>query len=620
MKQIILFITLFVLAKVNAQITNTTNTAGLLYSEPEKVSEGYLLFAPLGSQHAYLINNCGLVVNQWTFDRTTIYSGCYLLEDGSILKLTSPQAYDFYNLESCVAHRSWDNELIWEYCITGETGYFHSDMHILPNGNVLVLMLEYFTVEEAILNGVNPASINNNYDLESVVELKPIGKDSAEIVWQWRMKDHLIQAYDASKDNYGIVAEHPRKYDANLFEISTHFNSIDYNENLDQIVVSSWHDSEIYIIDHSTTVEEAAGSTGGKYGHGGDFLFRWGNPANYGILKDQRLLGQHNPRWIPDNYDQFGGMMSIFNNRYEELLGNGSYNSAVVIIDPDPDGDGIYEMESGKFLPESYAYVLPNKGTVRGPMNSELMAGAVVQPNGNIVTCEAVQGRFTEFDRNGEVVWMYQSPVDSLTKQDSRFNVSVYKVEKYTADYPGLIGRDLCGTTIIENENLLSEECVEFWKPNIAFLQTINGTKVDFTLASKNPCNITWNFGDGTTSTEDNPSHTFEMPGSFEVCVNGSNCYGTDSYCKTIEIALSDISQFTQQGQLLITNLVEHHLFFTKKTIEKAIIYNEAGVKIMLKEKAPSSISVKHLPTGIYFLLIKENDKPKFNIQRFVKL
>ncbi len=60
-----------------------------------------------------------------------------------------------------------------------------------------------------------------------------------------------------------------------------HINAIKYNPNLDQVVFSSPHLSEIFIIDHSTTTKEAAGHEGGRWGKGGDFLYRWGNPQNY---------------------------------------------------------------------------------------------------------------------------------------------------------------------------------------------------------------------------------------------------------------------------------------------------------------------------------------------------
>jgi hypothetical protein len=60
-----------------------------------------------------------------------------------------------------------------------------------------------------------------------------------------------------------------------------HINSVQYNESLDQIILSSKTLSEIYIIDHSTTTAEAQTNLGGTYGKGGDLLYRWGNPISY---------------------------------------------------------------------------------------------------------------------------------------------------------------------------------------------------------------------------------------------------------------------------------------------------------------------------------------------------
>ena len=44
---------------------------------------------------------------------------------------------------------------------------------------------------------------------DRIIEVKPVGTENAEIVWQWTFWDHLIQDYDSTKANYGVVSEHP---------------------------------------------------------------------------------------------------------------------------------------------------------------------------------------------------------------------------------------------------------------------------------------------------------------------------------------------------------------------------------------------------------------------------
>lgn len=61
-----------------------------------------------------------------------------------------------------------------------------------------------------------------------------------------------------------------------------HMNAVDYHPELDQIVLSARYSTELWLIDHSTTSQEAASSAGGRYGHGGDLLYRLGNPMAYG--------------------------------------------------------------------------------------------------------------------------------------------------------------------------------------------------------------------------------------------------------------------------------------------------------------------------------------------------
>ena len=64
-------------------------------------------------------------------------------------------------------------------------------------------------------------------------------------------------------------------------------------------------------------------------------------------------------------------------------------------------------------------------------------------------------------------------------------------------------------------------------------LLTCDGV-VQFTdLSTRNPTGWLWDFGDGNTSTQQNPSYTYSAPGVYTVTLTASNSDGSDSYFKT---------------------------------------------------------------------------------------
>jgi hypothetical protein len=435
-------------------------TIGLTYST-DSVSPGYTLFTPSGNQSAFLVNECGEKVQQWTFSESP-GATCYLLENGNLLRAGSD------SLEI----RDWNNTLLWSYPTTANGLAQHHDIEPLPNGNVLILINDIYTAAEIIDEGRDPSTVVANFKLDRIVELEPVGTNQANIVWEWKFFDHLIQDFDSTMSNYGDVSIHPELIDLNFDNGETndytHVNGIDYNANLDQILLSTRHLSELHIIDHSTTTIQAANHTGGNGNMGGDILWRWGNPSVYvqGTLSDQKLFKQHDGKWVADGYlDE--GKISVFNN-----LGVGTgLSSYVHLIEPDVSGSN-YTMSASTFNPTDFDWSW--NGTIMGDtMYQGKKSGCHSLPNGNFVICQSSIGQISEITKAGTHVWSYTNPSGPTTfTQFSDPNTvlnSIFRGEKYPVDYVGFSGQTLTPLGTIEAENSISDTCLittNIFEPN----------------------------------------------------------------------------------------------------------------------------------------------------------
>ena len=130
-----------------------------------------------------------------------------MLEDGSLLRVSN----------GWIERLSWSNELIWYTDLANDLNLRnHHDIAPLPNGNILVIAGEYFSIVEAIERGRNPATLEDRVSVDYIVEIEPLGINQAKIVWEWHFWDHLIQNFDDKKMAYGEVAQHPGLLDINI--------------------------------------------------------------------------------------------------------------------------------------------------------------------------------------------------------------------------------------------------------------------------------------------------------------------------------------------------------------------------------------------------------------------
>jgi hypothetical protein len=432
-----------------------------LFTYEESSLEGYTLFNPFFSNSTYLIDNCGRLVNQWDSPFTPAAS-CRLLENGNLLRTSTmgPAANPFFPVNGAgdfIQEIDWEGNLVWEIQFSDSTHRMHHDFAVLENGNILFPAWEIKTEAEAIQAGRDPSLLpDGRMWSEFIVE---VDRTTGEIVWEWHLWDHLIQDFDPTQDNYGVIADHPELLDINRTGNQTadgganwlHINAIDYNPVLDQILFNSFFLSEFFIIDHSTTTAEAATHTGGNSTQGGDLLYRWGNPQNYdhGTADDQTLFGAHSVHWIPLGLND-GNKIMFFHNG--NMRPDGSYSS-VDIIDPiiSNTATGQYEYTIG----EPYGPNAPEWSYTADPpedMYSQFVSGAQRLSNGNTLICAGANGRFLEIDPAGEIVWEYINPGIAggvVTQGDpipdmGGFNMNVvFRITRYEPDFPGFDGIDL---------------------------------------------------------------------------------------------------------------------------------------------------------------------------------
>ncbi len=446
------FSVLILLLLVDVVACAQTEKRGVLLKSPQ-ASPGYTLIAPFGGQQTFLIDLDGKVVHLWTTERKPSQAA-YLLEDGSLLR-TAKIPNSTFNIPGGPAggiqRISWDGDLLWDYVVADNHRHSHHDIEPLPNGNVLVVAWELKSRDEAIAAGRNPATIENDALWpEVVLEIKPVGKTGGEVVWEWHLWDHLVQSFDKSKANFGQPADHPELIDLNNVDRPIadwiHMNSIDYNPQLDQILLCGRTFDEIWVIDHGTTTTEAAKHSGGRRGRGGDVLYRWGNPFAWfaGSPFDQVLFGQHDPHWIPPGIPGAGNIL-IFNNGSDR---DQRSFSTVDELTPPLQEDGTYQRPGqGAFGPKQLTW------RFKDPDNlfSQRVSGAQRLPNGNTLICSGETGYVFEVDRNGTVVWDFRNELGATTQKrqaagggtTSLGGVAMFRAARYAPNYPAFKEREL---------------------------------------------------------------------------------------------------------------------------------------------------------------------------------
>ncbi|MFK7814650.1 MAG: aryl-sulfate sulfotransferase [Maribacter sp.] len=364
---------------------------GLEVFDGGKVYDGLILVNDASANSVYLMDKTTEIVYDWNLNGKRLGNDAFLLDDGRLLAMfedENPQI-SLGGFGGLLSLLDKDGNTEWSYEYSNENHIAHHDAKMLPNGNILFLSWEKKSSEEASQIGY---SLDTEIIYDAVLEINP---ETDEIVWEWHMWDHLIQEFDETKDNFGNVNLNPQLIDINYLEVTdfpgdiSHVNGIDYDSENNLIYLSANYYSEIWVIDHSTTTEQAKTNTGGNYGIGGDLVYRFGNPSTYKNTQGTRLFDRnHHPNLLDGEKK---GNILVYSNGL-------SVNQSTV-----------YELQIPENLTlEANQNNEPN--IIWSFTDSELFSGRVsgadLLPNGNRIITEGDFG-FWEVTETGEILWRY---------------------------------------------------------------------------------------------------------------------------------------------------------------------------------------------------------------------
>jgi len=528
---------------------------------------GLTLVAPYGTTNPRLVDTNGVTVKTWTVPGLGGYT-TYMKPGGIIYRsVVEPPVVTptFGGMTGQLQKIDYNNNVLWQYSYNNAQGILHHDIAVLPNGNILATAYDVKT--GTAIPAAGSTSTASVLMSERILEIKPVGTNSAVIVWEWKMWDHLAQNTNSLAGNYyPSLVNHPELFNINHLSQTdfVHMNGIDYNPILDQIVFSSRYRSEWYVIDHSTTTAEAASHSGGNAGKGGDILYRWGNPQVYQAAAPQICFVTHDPHWIEEGTPNAGSIAG-FNNGGQQVPTVLSTVDRIVT----PRTNYTYSINLGSaFTPTTFTsrHITPVYNIITG--NSEQF------PNGNQAICLGTSGVVYEIDPAGNTIWSYN--IGGITAQAHRY------APCYTLS-PGLA------------------------QPSI----TVNGTTLQCTSAPS----YQWYYNTAAVAGATNQS--FVCPpgqsGNYLVKIKDANaCAGYFSgnvFVNSPPLSLKDLT-LKEQELLLYPNPSSGKIYVNAKGIKDAYaieIFSLEG-KLLLSEKNKSELDLKDLANGIYLLRLSSNE------------
>ena len=163
------------------------NPAVTVYAQDEFYND-FVLVTPQSTPETFLMNRQGNLEHSWGQEGDRAFMA-YLNQDGSITRsLFSDQdnGIGIGGKTGVLQRIDKDNNLLWQWNLITTSEVLHHDIALLPNGNILASVWEVRDEVESIQAGRDAnLLLDSRIVIDKVVEIRPVGTNDAEIVWEW---------------------------------------------------------------------------------------------------------------------------------------------------------------------------------------------------------------------------------------------------------------------------------------------------------------------------------------------------------------------------------------------------------------------------------------------------
>ena len=212
------------------------------------------------------------------------------------------------------------------------------------------------------------------------------------------------------------------------------------------------------------------------------------------------------------------------------------------------------------------------------------------------------------FDRDNS----HPSPLGSMAAAYTFYTI-LYKKDPTLISFKGSLSTDQANNIKRIVKEIVYDD-LERWFVGVHYNNTkfeyeiTDSATVHFTNTTPNTTNTTWDFGDGTTATAQNPVHTYTETGQYTVTATVTTCNDTYTYQDTITIENLSLLKFDDANFAIYPNPAQDYLIVQTDLTVTFQVYDLGGKSVSTVVDAQEGfykLDVRHLAKGTYLLRIK---------------